>query len=251
VGKPLEFKERQGPPASGDYRAARLQCTPFYWDWENEGDITVIGAEIMPSSTYSVQTYGASCKGSEGSCTDVSASVTMFTRRHGDITGDFNPPTLPKQPDAIDISKVVDSFKGLPTGLAKAISKMTPNLPEHNLNVDAGDITQVVDAVKGFAYKNPPFDGPCPCPSAVTCGTPCSPTGACAGRNVCVTTCTGGPNDGEPCLNGRHCGNTCAGGARAGLPCKDDADCLTGNLCTIVGTCGNPSCQDPCGRCKP
>jgi hypothetical protein len=255
VGKLLGFKERQGPPASGDYKVARLQCTPYYHDWKSEGKITVVGAEIMPSSEYSVLVYASTCRDIEATCPDVKAKVTMYTRRHGDINVDFQPPTLPKQPDAIDIAKVVDSFKGLPTGLPKAISKLTPNLPEHNLNTDAGDISQVVDAVKGVAYKNPPYDGPCPCPSAVTCGTACSPTGACAGRNVCVTTCSMiNPNDplhGEPCLNSRHCGNTCATGARAGLPCQNNADCLSGNVCTIVGTCGTPLCRDACGRCKP
>jgi hypothetical protein len=173
-------------------------------------------------------------------------AVEMLTRRHGDIASVYNPPTLPKQPDAIDISKVVDSFKGLPTGLPKAISKLTPNLPEENLDVDAGDISQVVDAVKGFAYRAPPYFGPCPCPSAVTCGASCT---GCGG--LCVSTCDAGPNVGQPCLNGKHCGNTCATGPRAGSLCKNNNDCLVGNTCTILGNCTNPLCRDACGRCTP
>jgi hypothetical protein len=251
VGRPRTFMERQGPPATGPYRAARLQCTPFYNDWKSEPKFCVFGAEIMPSSTYSVQAYSSNCMGNEATCTSVSAPVTMYTRRCGDIASVYNPPDLSKQPDAIDIAKIVDSFKGLSTGLPKCISKITPNLPEHNLNVDAGDISQVVDQAKGFAYRNPPYDGPCPCPSAVPCGVACNAPACTANpRNTCVTTCTGGPNNGEPCLNGRHCGNTCPGPSRPGLPCKDNADFL-GETCTIVGVCGNPSCRDACGRCKP
>jgi hypothetical protein len=248
--------ESQGPPSTGPYRAARLQCTPFYFDWVTETattPITVVGAEILPSSTYSGQTYGSSCKGVEADCTNVSAAVTMFTRRHGDIAPDYNPPATSKQPDAIDVAKIVDSFKKLATGLPKAISKLTPNLPEENLDVDAGDISQVVDAVKSYAYRLPPYDGPCPCPSAVTCGTACV-GGSCSGRNVCVTTCTGGPNDGEPCLNGKHCGNVCHGGIRDGLLCNADIDCFAGNTCSdggIYRVCGTPLCRDACGRCKP
>ena len=69
----------------------------------------------------------------------------------------------------------------------------------------------------------------------------------------CIKTCTGGPNNGEPCLNGKHCGNTCAmdGGPKAGQLCDSDPDCGAGHLCTIVGTCGTPLCRDRCGRCTP
>jgi len=261
VGKPGTFLEAQDNQGLGNYRAGRLQCTPFYYDWVTETatqPITVVGAEILPSSEYSVQTYGASCMGSEGSCTNVSAPVTMLTRRHGDLYLKFNPgspPPLTVQPDAIDVSRVVDSFKKLPTGLVKAISKIYPNLPEENLDVDANDISSVVDAVKGYAYK---FGGPCPCPSAATCGAlPCSGDGTCTGSALpglgleakCIKTCTGGPNDGEPCLNGKHCGNTCATGPKAGQWCDDNSGCA-GNTCTIVGTCGTPLCRDRCGRCN-
>ena len=265
VGRPGTFFEAQNDQTIGQpYRAARLQCTPFYYDWVTETatqPITVVGAEIMPSSEYSVQTYGASCKGSEGSCANVSAVVTMFTGRHGDLASVFNPPDPSVQPDAIDVAKIVDSFKKLSTGLVKAIGKITPNLPEENNDVDSNDISAVVDAAKGYAYK---FGGPCPCPSAATCGALACPTGAdglCTGSALpglgaeakCIKTCTGGPNDGEPCLNGKHCGNTCAmdGGPKAGQLCDSDPDCGTGHICTIVGTCGTPLCRDRCGRCKP
>ena len=50
VGKPLTFMERQGPPASGPYRAARLQCTPVYFDWVMETAGNVCAGP--PGSTY-------------------------------------------------------------------------------------------------------------------------------------------------------------------------------------------------------
>jgi len=319
VGRPGTFYEGQDAQDLGSYRAARLQCTPFYFDWvtetagnvcaapflgptntglpcatdadcggrvcvlsTNHGDpctadaqcpggtcpptcipkkITVVGAGIMPSSEYSVQTYGASCKGSEVGCTNVSAPVQMLTRQHGDLYLKFYPGSLPltDQPDSRDVSWVVESFKKLSTGLVKAIAKITPNLPEENLDVDAMDISSVLDATKGYAYR---FGGPCPCPSAATCGALACPLGTdsvCTGSALpglgaeakCIKTCTGGPNDGEPCLNGKHCGNTCATGPRAGVLCHSDSDCWSGNLCTIVGTCGTPLCRDRCGRCTP
>ena len=92
VGKPGTFLEAQDFPFGASYRASRLQCTPFYYDWKPEGPICVVGCEIMPSSTYSVQSYGASCTGNEATCTDVSAPVTMYTRRYGDVEAVYNPP---------------------------------------------------------------------------------------------------------------------------------------------------------------
>jgi len=215
------------------YRAARLQCTPFYFDWITEtasGPIVVVGAEIAPSSEYSVQTYGASCKGAEAGCTNVSTAVTMYTRRSGDAGPNFNPPATTTQPDALDIAQVVNKLKNLPGALVKAIAQLQPNLPELNADVNALDIVAVVDAVKQRAYA---FSGPCPCQSAVPCGpapgsvacttpTPCV-TAFGAGA-MCVKTCSGGDNPGDPCINDTHCPGS--------------------------GTCGAAYCRDRCGRCN-
>ncbi len=94
VGKPATFLEAQEQPSWGNYRAARLQCTPFYYDWvtetagkvcagplgpansglpcvDNSGctapatcidkKITVVGAEILPSSTYDYPAFATGC----------------------------------------------------------------------------------------------------------------------------------------------------------------------------------------------
>ncbi len=220
VGRPSTFYESQGPPLTGPYRAARLQCTPFYWDWVTEtatDPIVVVGAEIVPSSEYSVQTYASSCKGVEGSCTNVSTAVTMYTRRSGDVDSEYNPPSTTNQPNAIDVAQVVNKFKNIVGAPIHARAQLQPNLPELNASINALDIVAVVDGVKGFAYA---FSGPCPCPSTVTCGGSCT---GCPG--MCVKTCTGGDNDGEPCVNSNHCPS---------------------GTCAAVGTC-----RDQCGRCTP
>ena len=219
VGKPGTFLENQDMPGGATYKAAWLQCTPLYWDWKLEGLITVVGAEIAPSSEYSVQTYGASCMGAEDGCTNVSTAVTMYTRRSGDAAPNFNPPSTTGQPDALDVAAVVNKLKNLPGAPIKAISQLQPNLPELNANVNALDIVAVVDGVKGVKYA---FSGPCACPSAVTCGSACG-TG-CPAPNMCVKTCVGGANIGDPCINNTHCPGS---------------------------TCGNPLCRDRCGRCTP
>ncbi len=313
VGKPGTFLEAQQQPTWGHYRAARLQCTPFYYDWVAEtagkvcagpvgplnsgapcttnctlkkcndlpwnttctgtgqgtcptGDtcefvncisngectvvsagtcpstsvdclpgatcipkkITVVGAEILPSSTYSVQTYGASCQGSENACTDVSAPVTMSTRRHGDVAEPLIAPNAVGQPNAIDVSRMVDAF-GKKGPLRKASAKITPNLPEENLDIGADDIGTAVDALK-FAYA---LTGPCPCPSTVACGTPCA--------------CDAGPPC--PACGGGQCVKMCSvGSMNEGLPCRDNDPIH--NHCP-GGTCGSGFCRDKCGRCTP
>jgi hypothetical protein len=222
VGKPGTFLESQDLPLGVANRAARLQCTPFYWDWVTEttsGSIAVVGAEIVPSSEYSVQAYAASCLGAETGCTNVSLAVTMYTRRSGDVGPNFNPPSTSTQPDALDIAAVVNKLKSAPGALGKAITQLQPNLPELNADVNAMDIAAAVDGVKGVKYA---FSGPCVCPSTVTCGGACG--APCPAPNMCVKTCVGGANMGDPCINNTHC---------------------------PLSTCGTGSCRDRCGRCTP
>jgi hypothetical protein len=236
VGKPGTFLEAQDNPTGASYRAARLQCSPFYADWLAEtasGPITVVGAEIMPSSEYSVQTYAASCMGNEDTCTNVSAAVPMYTRRSGDVETGYNPPGTGTQPDANDVTALVNKFKKLAGAPLNFRSQLQPNLPELNTDVSATDVVAVVDAFKGLAY---PFGGPCPCPSLVICG-PGTGSLACPGG---AGTCTG---SGLPGLGaGAMCVKTCSG---SDDPCIDATACPTGE------TCGNPFCRDKCGRCKP
>jgi hypothetical protein len=268
VGQPATFLEAQEQPTWGHYRAARLQCTPFYYDWvaetkdgvcagplapqSNNGEpcvdnsgctapatcvpnkITVVGAEILPSSTYSVRTYGSSCAGNEGSCPDLGAPVTMYTRRFGDVASPFRPAD-PNSPGNGDLAAILSALGKLGP-LRKWGGKITPNLPEENIDI-GDDLGRVVAAVNGYAY--PPVDsGPCPCPPVhpvtalpLLCGaTACAcevgpPCGTCGGGQ-CIKTCSGGVNHGLACRNNDH--GHCPG-----------------------GTCGSGFCRDKCARCTP
>ncbi len=237
VGKPGVFLESQDNPAIGSYRSARLQCTPHYTDWavETAGAlIAVVGAEIAPSSEYRVQTYAASCKGMEGSCTGVSAPVTMYTRRSGDVEASYCPPSCGTgsggQPNVTDVAQLVNKIKNVAGAPVKAISQIQPNLPEPNADINALDILAVVNGVKQLAYS---FGGPCACPSSVTCG-PAVGSVACSSPTVCVTAFG----------TGATCVRTCAGGANDGDPCINDSHCPG-------GACGGGFCRDRCGRCTP
>jgi len=222
------LKMGQDSPGLGSFRGARLQCTPYYHDWNVEGLIHVTGAEIVPSSKYDVQTFASFCTDNESSCTAVSTPLRINTARSGDITVPFSPPSTTTQPDALDIAQVVNKLKNLPGAPIKVIAQLQPNLPELNADINALDIVAVVDAVKQIAYA---FSGPCACPSTVICGsTSCSTATPCVTAfgtgAMCVKTCASGDNDGAPCINNTHC---------PGSP---------------PGTCGNGFCRDRCGRCN-
>ena len=221
VGEPYEYQNQASVPASGTFLSARLQCTPYYHTWTAEGLIHVIGAEIMPSSTYDVQLVPIECAGNEADCPSISAALRLTTARHGDVTAPFSPPTQSQQPDGLDISALVDRFKFVPGAPPKPSAQIQPNVPEPNQDVSGLEIVACVDAFKGLAY---PYHGPCPCPSTVTCNlTPCSSVNSCSG-GTCVKICIGGTKDGNPCDDDIHCPS---------------------------GTCGTGYCRDACKRCTP
>ncbi len=254
VGPPQTFLESQDSPAAGGYRGARLQCTPEYRDWTVEPLINVTGAEVTPSSTYTIQNVSAVCIGFEDVCAAVSIPLIMTTSRFGDVAAPFTPPGVTVQPDALDVVNLVTKFKNLPGAISKVQAQVQPTSPDPNTDVSALDIVTVVNAFLGLAY---PFGGPCPCPSPVVCDVvPCAGPGACAGGQ-CVKTCLGGPNVGLPCLTTKNC-NYCVAGGLDGLPCDPAVPpgvnpcVVAGGFCPPAGVCpAGGFCRDACGRCTP
>ena len=220
VGKPGTFLESQNNPALGGFKAARLQCTPYYHDWGAEGLLHVVGAEILASSTYEVVHFAAMCVSQEDTCTAVSAPLTIRTARFGDVAAPFNPPSPTAQPDGNDVLALVNKFKNLPGAPSKSSGQIYGNAIELNLDVGGLDVSAAVDAFKGLAY---PYSGPCPCPSSVTCNaTACGGAAQCSG-GLCTKTCTGGINLDQPCLMNAQCPGS---------------------------SCGAGFCRDRCGRCR-
>jgi hypothetical protein len=260
VGQPLGYLESNDNPGLGNYRVSRVQCAPFYYDWTaepNGGLVNIIGAEIVPSSTYQLQNYGATCKGSESTCADVSPIVLASTRRAGDISTPFQGAPPLTQPNAIDVTNAVNKFRNLAGAPVKVIAQVQPNFPDPNADINAIDIVTVVDNQRGFGYT---YSGPCVCPSTVPCNTTaCAGASACTGLYgagaTCIKTCTSG-RTGQPCNNNLNCG-FCVGGpatgaGAAGIPCDANGDCASGTCQTgVCPTGATPGfCRDRCGRCN-
>jgi hypothetical protein len=259
VGPPLGYLESNDNPGLGNYRVSRLQCTPFYYDWvpePNGGLVNIIGADIVPSSTYQLQAFGADCKGSESNCGNVSPPVVVTTRRAGDIATPFQGGPPLTQPNAIDVTNAVNKFRNLAGSPPKVVSQVQPNFPDPNADINAIDIVTVVDNQRGFGYT---YSGPCICPSTVPCNTTaCAGASACTGLYgagaTCIKTCTSG-RTGQPCNNNLNCG-FCVGGpatgaGAAGIPCDANGDCASGTCQTgVCPTGATPGfCRDRCGRC--
>jgi hypothetical protein len=214
--------------------------------------VNVTGAEVIPSSTYSVQFIASGCSPSDEN--NYSPSLTLTTSRHGDIAAPFQASTPPlTQPNGLDVTAMVNKFRNIPGASSKVIAQLQPNVPDPNADVNALDVTASVDAFRGFKY---PYAGPCACPSTVPCSTTaCATNNTCtalygAGA-LCVKTCSSGPRIGHPCNNNLNCGS-CVGGTNPGIPCDASSDCTSSNC--SVGVCPTGAtpgfCRDRCGRCN-
>ena len=247
VGQPRTYLEDVDLHAKGVFKAARLQCIPYYHDWTTEGPFAVFGAEIVPSSAYDAVLYGDLCTGIENGCAYTGSPVEVLTRRAGDIWPSFTPPSPLAQPDGLDQIVILNKFKSLPNTPSKRVATMQPNVPQYDLNVSGLDISSFIDNLVGKAF---PFSGPCPCPSPFVCNaTSCSMDAQCMGGS-CVKTCNAGPNDGLACINDLGC-RQCDGGIYDGYPCQMDSQCV-GGTCPANGACPITSfCRDRCGRCSP
>lgn len=159
VGPPTEYPESASNPET--FHAATLQCSPFYQDWSTVGLLHITGAEILPSSVYTLQNVAVSCMGNEGSCTEVSDALEVATTRWADVVEPFSPPSGTVQPDLSDVSALVDKFRNAPGAPPKVQALLAGNVPDLQGDLDFSQISAAVDAFRGIPYPNP---GPVSCP---------------------------------------------------------------------------------------
>ncbi len=169
VGPPSDFAESSSNGTT--FKAARLQCFPHYMDWSAVGLLHVYGDAIVPSSLYDVQAVTIECSSTiEANYSLPSLSVT--TSRWADVASPYqqtcavsgcSPCTVEdcvSQPDALDISSMVNKFKNLAGAPSKVDAQLQPNTPDPLDDLSALDIVAGVDAFKGFGY---PYAGPTAC----------------------------------------------------------------------------------------
>ncbi|MBI3834417.1 MAG: hypothetical protein HY287_08830 [Planctomycetes bacterium] len=163
VGPPSLYTENETP--FNQFLGASLVCDPYFQNWAGLGTIQIFAADIVPSSSYDIQTVDISCPDlSDESC--YSAALNVGTGRFGDVAAAFQLPSPSQltQPNIYDVSVVVDKFKGIAGAILVARGDLNPAIPNQKVNI--ADIANVIDGFKSLAY---PFGGPCSCPSSATC----------------------------------------------------------------------------------
>ncbi len=197
LGPPIAAPEEDTSQPGLTFTAAPLQCDPYAHGWSAEGIISAYGAEIIPGSVYEVQRAGADCADlvTNEACWSVPLSIT--TAKYGDVWPVWDWENISPQADFNDIAAVVRKFQATPDAPIKAVAQLQPNSVFPDRALDFKDIAADVTAFVGTPTYAESNDGPCACPSTVTCGVT-----ACANDLGCV-----GFGDGL-CVNG-FCTDAC------------------------------------------
>ncbi len=158
------------PPAEGcgsapgldnTFRAANLQCAPYYRDWTTAGPIKLFGDRVIPNGTYQIQEIHSACARTAEA--DYSATLAAITSAWGDIVKDCE--TTPCGPPdgtvdvTTDVTAILDKFKNANGALLKTRCDIEPAVPDRRINIT--DVTYGLDAFRGRTYSFPPPD-PCP-----------------------------------------------------------------------------------------
>ncbi len=167
VGPPKTYPDPSFADPGHTFLVAHLQCEPHFMDWSTVDTLHVIGAEIVPQSTYAIQAIHESCVAGLSNEQSYSVPLMLTTMDWGDMVEVFAGPGAPSQPDFRDIAAEVASFLQSPDAIGKARTQLRPNVPRVTLPVDFKDISDLVQAFLGQSYH---YEGPCVCPSAIICG---------------------------------------------------------------------------------
>ncbi|MFQ5494511.1 MAG: hypothetical protein ACE5EX_03940 [Phycisphaerae bacterium] len=164
VGPPREVSNLGGsrdatPPT---LTVARLQCEPFFTDWDTAGTIHLYHQNIVPGATYSVQAIDVGCDLADES--SYSPLLALSTSRWADLTRLFNDGAWPA-PDGLvnvitDAVAVLDAFANRRAAPRKPRADLGPATPDQLITIS--DITDVLGAFRGRRYPFAPDLTACP-----------------------------------------------------------------------------------------
>ncbi len=155
VAEPFDVSESSitaDPTAGfGTFKAATLQCEPFFMDWSTVGMVHVFHEAIVPGGLYPVQVIDQTCGASAEA--DFSPPLTAERVRTGDVVSDCT--TDPCGPpngsiDILDVMAVVGKFALRPGSVDKVRADLEPQLPDFVINIT--DALYVVDAFGGHPF---------------------------------------------------------------------------------------------------
>lgn len=151
VGTPEVFVDSE--PLGTQFHAAPLVCEPNFMDWGDIPLLHVYGPQIVPSSIYTVDVVEIECE--RDNPENFSSALQLETSRWGDLIPPFQEPAPNNinQPDARDLTALVDKIKELATATSSTRMQLHPALLAPATKPNVADLTAAVDAVKGFAFS--------------------------------------------------------------------------------------------------
>ena len=152
-----------------NFKAASLQCSPYFAEFSAFGTIEVLHEVIVPNALYDVQVVMETCDiGNEGS---FSPPTEIMTARWGDTIGNCNSSTIPCTPpdgavNITDVLAILSTFSSAPNALAKARADLEPACPDLLINI--ADAIFGLTGFAGLPYQFAPgFQDPCDSPCSM------------------------------------------------------------------------------------
>ncbi len=165
VGQPRDVSENGASveplPGFPNFKAALLQCSPFFADFGAMGTIHMYHEELVPDGIYEVQAIVETCDVSvEQNFSDPSVA---FTSLWGDTIKDCT--TVPCGPpegiiNIVDVSAILDEFVTAPDSIIKARADLEPGCPDLVINI--ADALSALAGFQGLGYGfEPSSEDPC------------------------------------------------------------------------------------------
>ncbi|MFH1425580.1 MAG: hypothetical protein ABIG28_02505, partial [archaeon] len=158
VGPPEVISENSGnkDPVTGfdNFRAAKLQCTPY--NMSNWGDevLHVYGNLVVPDMVYSVDVFSLD--------TGFSEPLIVETAKWADVVGPVEDGEWTAPDGVVDISDVVallDKFSNLPNAISKTRADLAvADLGELGHTIDIVEVILALDAFRGLGYPYEAID---------------------------------------------------------------------------------------------
>ena len=169
VGQPQDVSENGASveplPGFPTFKAAALQCSPFFADFGAIGTIQVYHEAIVPGGQFAVQAVLETCDASDEGSFSLPASE-VSTSRWSDTVGDCT--SFPCSPpegvvNIIDVAAIVGRFVSDPTSIVKARADLEPACPDLLINIS--DAMLAVTGFQGLPYPfSPNVTDPCDLP---------------------------------------------------------------------------------------
>jgi hypothetical protein len=153
IGPPTTVQGNKTSPST--FSLSTLACAPVFLDWSTIDVLYVYGTQVIPESTYTLNTVFEPCHSPSAYASYYSAVTQVPTSpAWGDVAAPLEGDTVADQPDFRDVAAIVDAFLDRPGAPSLPSADLHPALP--NLTIDFNDISECVEAFVAQPYMLAP-----------------------------------------------------------------------------------------------